>query len=140
MRQSVSLIIHAAWPVNFNLPFFNYERHVRSLYNLIEFSLSVARPSPALVMYRSSISTVLGSSSSEIAESPVKELTSALQLGYSHSKFIGEPIVINARKSGARAYSLRIGQVSGRSEKKVSGLTQSCSTYDSVVSGSQGFA
>ena len=38
-------------------------------------------------------------------------------MGYGRSKLIGEHIVSNARKSGARAYTLRIGQVSGHSEK-----------------------
>ena len=38
-------------------------------------------------------------------------------MGYGQSKLIGEQIVNAARQSGAHAYSLRIGQVSGHSKK-----------------------
>lgn len=38
-------------------------------------------------------------------------------MGYGQSKLIGEHIVSAAHRAGARAYSLRIGQVSGHSKK-----------------------
>ncbi|KGO73092.1 Male sterility, NAD-binding [Penicillium italicum] len=115
MLNSVSLIIHTAWPVNFNLPLNEFEPHIQGLYNLIQISLSVRRREPAVMMFCSSVSTALGSRSAEISEEPVA-LDSAF-MGYGQSKSIGERIVSNARRSGARAYSLRIGQVSGHSEK-----------------------
>ncbi|KAF5863750.1 hypothetical protein ETB97_009385 [Aspergillus alliaceus] len=117
MRRSVSLIIHTAWPVNFNLPLVNFEPHIQGVYNLIQLSLSVHLPAPAVLLFCSSISTVLGASSSEINETPLEDLHSALEMGYGRSKLIGERIVSNARKSGARAFSLRIGQVSGHSKR-----------------------
>ncbi|KAF7588262.1 hypothetical protein BBP40_005948 [Aspergillus hancockii] len=117
MRRSVSLIIHTAWPVNFNLPLVNFEPHIQGVYNLIQFSLSVHLPAPAVMLYCSSISTALGAKSSEIDETPLKDLDCALKMGYGRSKLIGEKIVSNARKSGARAHSLRIGQVSGHSKR-----------------------
>ncbi|KAI9926345.1 hypothetical protein MW887_004109 [Aspergillus wentii] len=117
MRQSVSLIIHTAWPVNFNLPLSSFEPHIKGLYNLIDFSLSVKLPQPATVMFCSSISTALGAKSSEVAETPLEDLDCALDMGYGRSKLIGERIVSNARRSGARTFSLRIGQVSGHSKK-----------------------
>jgi thioester reductase-like protein len=115
MRETVTQIIHAAWPVNFNLPLAQFEPHIRGLHNLIQFSLSVQRPEPATMMFCSSISTALGSSSTEIHDNPMS-LDSAY-MGYGQSKLIGEHIVSVARKSGARAFSLRIGQVSGHSKK-----------------------
>lgn len=115
MLDSVSLIIHTAWPVNFNLPLTEFEPHIQGLYNLIQLSLSVSRREPAVMMFCSSISTALGSRAAEILEEPV-DLDSAF-MGYGQSKLIGERIVSNARRSGARAYSLRIGQVSGHSKK-----------------------
>lgn len=117
MQQSVSLIIHSAWPVNFNLPLSAFEPHIKGLHNLTQFSLSVDQPSPAVLLFCSSISTTLGSSSCEIQEKPISDLHSASGIGYGRSKLIGEHIISNARKSGARAYTLRIGQVSGHSEK-----------------------
>jgi thioester reductase-like protein len=115
MLDSVSLIIHTAWPVNFNLPLTEFEPHIQGLYNLIQFSLSVHRREPAVMMFCSSVSTALGSPSNEIPEKPIA-LDCAL-MGYGQSKLVGERIVSSARDSGARAYSLRIGQVSGHSKK-----------------------
>lgn len=115
MLESVSLIIHTAWPVNFNLPLSEFEPHVRGLYNLIEFSLSVRRHEPATVLFCSSISTALGSQFVEIPEGPVDPQYA--MAGYGQSKLAGELIVSHSRHSGARAYSLRIGQVSGHSKK-----------------------
>lgn len=115
MLGSVSLIIHTAWPVNFNLPLTEFEPHIQGLYNLIQFSLSVQRREPAVMMFCSSVSTALGSRAAEIPEEPV-DLDCAF-MGYGQSKLVGERIVSNARRSGARAYSLRIGQVSGHSKK-----------------------
>ncbi|KAE8356404.1 hypothetical protein BDV28DRAFT_127265 [Aspergillus coremiiformis] len=117
MRRSVSLIIHTAWPVNFNLLLSNFEPHIQGVYNLIQLSLSVHLPAPAVLLFCSSISTALGAASSEIDETPLEDLNSALEMGYGRSKLIGEKIVSNARRSGARAFSLRIGQVSGHSKK-----------------------
>jgi thioester reductase-like protein len=115
MQDSVSLIIHTAWPVNFNLPLADFEPHIQGLYNLIEFSLSVRRLEPAVMMFCSSISAALGISSGTIHEAPL-DLDSAL-MGYGQSKLVGEKMISLARQSGARTYSLRIGQVSGHSEK-----------------------
>ncbi|KAA8643939.1 hypothetical protein EYZ11_009144 [Aspergillus tanneri] len=117
MKQSVSLIIHTAWPVNFNLPLKSFEPHIKGLYNLINFSLSVNLPKPAVLLFCSSISTALGSSSPTVDEVPMDDLHSALDMGYARSKLIGEQIISNARKSGARSYSLRTGQISGHSKR-----------------------
>ncbi|KAJ5102503.1 hypothetical protein N7532_003032 [Penicillium argentinense] len=115
MQNCVTQIIHAAWPVNFNLPLSEFEPHIQGLHNLIQLSLSVHQPSPAVLLFCSSISTTLQSPSPSISESPAN-LTDAY-MGYGQSKLIGEHIVSVARESGARAYSLRIGQVSGHSKK-----------------------
>ncbi|KAJ5550321.1 hypothetical protein N7461_005019 [Penicillium sp. DV-2018c] len=115
MLTTISLIIHTAWPVNFNLPLPQFEPHIYGLHNLIQFSLSVHRREPAVLMFCSSISTALASQSPSIPEEPLS-LDSAY-MGYGQSKLVGERIVSNARKIGARTYSLRIGQVSGHSKR-----------------------
>ncbi|PLB40323.1 putative NRPS-like enzyme [Aspergillus candidus] len=117
MKQSVSLIIHTAWPVNFNLPLLSFEPHIKGVHNLINLSLSVTLSSPAVMLFCSSISTALGASSRAVDETPIDDLTSALEMGYGRSKLIGEHIVSNARQAGARAFSLRIGQISGHSKR-----------------------
>lgn len=115
MLDSVTQIIHAAWPVNFNLPLRQFEEHIRGLHNLIQFSLSVHQPEPAVLMFCSSVSTALASSSPSIHEEPLR--LDGAYMGYGRSKLIGEHIVSAARRTGAKTYSLRIGQVSGHSKK-----------------------
>ncbi|KAL4946430.1 hypothetical protein BDV06DRAFT_182532 [Aspergillus oleicola] len=115
MRQSVSLIIHTAWPVHFTLGLQSFVPHIEGLKNLIDFSMSVHMPAPAVMLFCSSISTALGSRSIEINEGPIKDID-ALDMGYARSKLVGERMISNARKAGARAFSLRIGQVSGHSK------------------------
>ncbi|KAJ5215261.1 uncharacterized protein N7498_001668 [Penicillium cinerascens] len=80
-------------PVNFHLPLSFFEPHVRGLYNLIEFSLSVRRPEPAVMIFCSSVSMALGASSVKVTEEPLR-LDSAL-LGYGQSKLVGEHMVSN---------------------------------------------
>ncbi|BCS11960.1 putative NRPS-like protein biosynthetic cluster [Aspergillus luchuensis] len=116
MKRSVSLIIHVAWPVNFTLPLPSFEPHVKGLRNLISFSLSVDAPVPALLLFCSSVSTALASPAPEIEETPMGP-NCALDMGYSRSKFVGEQLVSRAREAGAHAYTVRIGQVSGHSER-----------------------
>jgi thioester reductase-like protein len=119
MLDSVSLIIHTAWPVNFNLPLTEFEPHIKGLYNLIQFLHSVHRREPAVMMFCFSVSTALGSPSDEIPEKPIA-LDCAL-MGYGQSKLVGECIVSNARHSGARAY-FRIGR-SRVTLRKACGMT-----------------
>ncbi|KAJ5812423.1 hypothetical protein N7474_008724 [Penicillium riverlandense] len=68
-------------------------------------------------MFCSSISTALRSPSDLIPDEPLEGFHCALTMGYGLSKLVGERIVSAARGSSARAYSLRIGQVSGHSKK-----------------------
>lgn len=117
MRQTAALIIHTAWPVNFHYPLRTFEEHIKGLHNLIQFSLDVQTPEPAVLMFCSSISTAMGHQDTHIPEKPMEHFTSALNMGYARSKLIGERMVSLARRSvGASAYTLRIGQVSGHSE------------------------
>ncbi|KAL5366111.1 hypothetical protein BJX96DRAFT_169654 [Aspergillus floccosus] len=96
-------------PVNFTLPLSSFEPHIKGLHNLINFSMSVDAPVPAVLLFCSSVSTALASSSSEIEETPIG-LDCALDMGYSRSKVVGEQIIDRARQAGAHAYSVRIGQ------------------------------
>lgn len=115
IQNKTTHIIHAAWPVNFNLPLSEFESHIHGLHNLIQLSLSVPQSDPAVLVFCSSISTTLQSTEEEIPEA-LANLTDAY-MGYGQSKLIGEHVVANARNSSAHAYSLRIGQVSGHSKK-----------------------
>ena len=128
MRQNVALIIHIAWPVNFQIPLRSFEEHIKGLHDLIQFSLDVEMPDPAVLMFCSSISTAMGEGNSNsnsdnnstiiIPEKPIPndDLKLTMDMGYARSKLVGEKLVSAARSSyNARAFTLRIGQVSGHS-------------------------
>ena len=117
LRDSVTLILHIAWPVNFNLPLRTFEPQLAGLQNLLRFSMSVPSAEPARLFFCSSVSTAFNmSANSVVPEGPIHNLEHADRMGYAQSKLVGEHIVLNAARAGARAYVLRIGQVVGDSQ------------------------
>ena len=120
MRREISLVVHIAWPVNFNISLRSFEPHIAGLYNLLQFSLSVKRPEPARVFFCSSISVALNTPlPATIPNAPVENFNSVSPTGYARSKFVGEHITQHAAHAGARAYVLRIGQVVGDTQNGV---------------------
>jgi thioester reductase-like protein len=120
MKKEVSLIVHIAWPVNFNIHLQSFEPHIAGLYNLLGFSLCVDRPQPAQFFFCSSISTAFNTPHpASIPDAPIEDLTRASSMGYAQSKLVGEHIVRNAARAGARSYVLRIGQIVGDAQNGV---------------------
>lgn len=123
MRIEVGLIIHIAWPVNFNIHLRSFEPHVRGLYNLLKFSLAVHRPQPARLMFCSSVSVAQdtpASSASLVPEAPILDFRHASRTGYARSKLVGEHVVWNAvQKAEAQSSVLRIGQVVGDTKEGI---------------------
>ncbi|KAL8645201.1 MAG: hypothetical protein Q9210_006841, partial [Variospora velana] len=115
IRSSVTHIIHAAWPVNFQLPLSSFEPHVQGLHNLLDLSLSTPYTTPAKLLFCSSVSTALGTPlPAMIPEAIIEDLDHALEMGYGQSKLVSEHVVAAAvADAGARACVLRIGQVIG---------------------------
>lgn len=113
-------MVHIAWPVNFNIALQSFERYVAELHNLLQFSLSVNRPEPAQVFFCSSISTALNTPTpATIPNALIKSSDWVSQTGYARSKYVGEHVVWNAARAGARSYVFRIGQVVGDTHKGV---------------------
>ncbi|KAL8403244.1 hypothetical protein RB594_008490 [Gaeumannomyces avenae] len=104
LLRTVTLIVHIAWLVNFNIKLASFEPHIRYLSNLLRFSTEVARErqdgQPARLFFCSSISAAANSN-------------------VTPSKLVGEHLVLNAARQGARSYVLRIGQVVGDAENGV---------------------
>ena len=114
MGKKISLIIHIAWPVNFNIHLQSFEPHIAGLYNLLRFSLSIHRCQPARLFFCSSISTALNTPRpASIPETSIEDLAHSSSMGYAQSKLVGEHIVGNAARAGAPSYVLRIGQIVG---------------------------
>ncbi|KAL8377355.1 hypothetical protein RB595_008167 [Gaeumannomyces hyphopodioides] len=123
MLRTVTLIVHIAWPVNFNIKLASFEPHIRCLSNLLRFSTEVVRErrdrQPARLFFCSSISVAANSSVTPVPDGPLGDLRSAADTGYGQSKLVGEHLVLNAARRGARSYVLRIGQVVGDAENGV---------------------
>ncbi|KAK2603577.1 hypothetical protein QQS21_004257 [Conoideocrella luteorostrata] len=115
--REVSLIVHLAWPVNFNIGLQSFEPHLAGLTNLISLSTATTKEPGrkcARFFFASSISAAENSDGPCVVdESPILDLNRASKMGYAQSKLVGEHIVLNAAQKGAASYVLRIGQVVG---------------------------
>ncbi|KAI1773586.1 acetyl-CoA synthetase-like protein [Hypoxylon cercidicola] len=113
LQESTTLIIHAAWPVNFNISLASLVPHIAGLRNLLELSLRVPFKDPARLIFASSISTAFRfPAPANVPEGPIQSLTYAAPTGYARSKLIGERICSSAAASGAAVGVLRMGQIS----------------------------
>ncbi|KZZ95197.1 Male sterility, NAD-binding protein [Ascosphaera apis ARSEF 7405] len=127
MKRDVGVIIHSAWPVNFNIPLQSFEIHIRGLKNLIDFSLSVNRYEPAQVHFASSISATLNvPQGSIVPDKRAASLSMAVPSGYAQSKLVSEEICLKANEAaGANTFVLRIGQIVGDTKDGVWNETES---------------
>ncbi len=115
LRNDLTFIVHAAWPVNFQLSLASFEPHVRGLQSLIQLCLDVRSPRPARMLFCSSMGVALGTQGQRrITEEPIMDLRQASGSGYTQSKLVCEYLVQRAVEDfGASACNLRIGQIVG---------------------------
>lgn len=119
-RTEVTLIFHLAWPVNFNIPLATFRPHLLGLQNLLGLSLAVHRPAAARFFFCSSISTAANASApGPVPDGPIEDFSLAAGMGYAQSKLVGEHLVRNAARAGARSYVLRVGQIVGDTKNGV---------------------
>ncbi|KAJ6579476.1 putative aminoadipate reductase [Mycena vulgaris] len=102
IRASVTLIIHNAWQLDFNLPLQSFEPYIQGMRHLADLALS----SPVRPKFAFTSSIAAMASDPTLRPSPRE----AMSLGYGQSKFVAEQIL---NKSGLRTASLRIGQIFG---------------------------
>lgn len=111
--NTVTHIIHNAWPVNFNLSFQSFEAQAtRPTHNLISLTLrSNLRPKPTFT-FVSSIATVLNVGS-KVLEKPYSWKCVG-PMGYGQSKWVAEEILAAAAGHGLHSLRVaRLGQVVG---------------------------
>ncbi|KIW22576.1 uncharacterized protein PV07_10860 [Cladophialophora immunda] len=115
LLDSLTLIVHAAWPVNFHLPLASFRSHLRDLQRLIQLSLDVRLSQPACFMFCSSMGVALSTRGQKrIAEEPIMDFRQGMSNGYTQSKLVAEYVVQRAVEDcGALACNLRIGQIVG---------------------------
>lgn len=116
LTRTLTLVIHSAWAVNFNIPVQSFEsQHISAVHNLIQQCLRVQTPDAARFFFCSSVSAAGGTPRpGTVAEGPVGDPAHAQNTGYARSKYVAEHITRNAvRNAGALARVLRIGQLVG---------------------------
>ncbi|MCJ1287039.1 hypothetical protein MMC26_006386 [Xylographa opegraphella] len=113
LTSHLTHIIHAAYPVNFNLSLPSFRSQILICNSLLNFSLSLNRIPPAHFLFCSSISTAPGSINSKLIPSaPIHSLDEASSTGYGQSKLVCEHIIEAAvSTANVRATILRIGQI-----------------------------
>ncbi|KAJ5115819.1 NRPS-like enzyme [Penicillium angulare] len=116
LRNDVDLVIHNAWPVNFNQPLSSFKPQLIGLRQLLRFVESSLRHID--FHFISSVSTVLGQSmslESVILEELYKN-TAALEQGYAESKAVAESLCgIFSKRTQSRIAIHRVGQLGGPS-------------------------
>ncbi|KAL0580015.1 hypothetical protein V5O48_002018 [Marasmius crinis-equi] len=109
MKDSVTHIIHNAWPTALNPPLSFFKPSMEGLRNLLDFAMS----SGAMFTFISSAIVFNNADMGEkFLEQPIPAHY-ALGYGYSESKWVGEQIVLNARANGLPTQSIRVGHLCG---------------------------
>ncbi|KAH7079432.1 hypothetical protein FB567DRAFT_532567 [Paraphoma chrysanthemicola] len=119
LRSNVTLVIHSAWAVNFNVSVKSFEdQHIASVANFINLCQSSTRSMQARFFFCSSVSSVGSTPRPDVVpEGPVRDISHVQGTGYARSKYVAEQIVHKAaQEAGAKARVLRIGQLVGDSK------------------------
>ena len=110
--DTVTLVIHAAWPVDFNLTLESFSSSLTSVSSLASLTAS-ARRRPSLI-FISSVASVLNHSQIPIPETIITSSSAPDRTGYGQSKYIAEQILdYGSRRYNMRITVLRLGQISG---------------------------
>lgn len=114
LLNNLTHIVHAAWPVNFQLPLKSFHSHLKDVRDLIQLSLDVKHQS-AQLLYCSSVGVALNTiGQSKVVEAPIMDFRQGMSTGYTQSKLVAEYIIQRAvGEFGASACILRLGQIVG---------------------------
>ncbi|KAL4988612.1 hypothetical protein BDW68DRAFT_158654 [Aspergillus falconensis] len=116
LLETVTLIIHNGWTVNFNHPVESFESQIRGVRHLIDFSINSRYT--AHVAFVSSVSTIGNwkptDTETSVPEAPMETSDVVLEQGYGESKHVSERICLEAsRRSSVPTSILRVGQIAG---------------------------
>lgn len=117
LRDQAGLIVHNAWPVNFNLGLAAFRPQFAGLVNLFSLAAGTTLDHNVRVVFTSSVSAVGGLAAGLDRPVPEKVFTSLdtpSPNGYARSKFLSELLCdAAARRLGLDTVVLRVGQVAG---------------------------
>ncbi|KAI0173508.1 hypothetical protein GGR52DRAFT_580130 [Hypoxylon sp. FL1284] len=112
LRARVTMVIHNAWPVNFNLALLGFRPQLAGLVNLFAFAATRA----IRTVFVSSVGAVagLGPAAAEETVPDDSSLDASLLNGYARSKLVAEMLCNTAAHDlGLPVDVLRVGQVGG---------------------------
>ncbi|KAJ3925541.1 MAG: putative aminoadipate reductase [Lentinula lateritia] len=113
LRQNLTLIMHNAWRLDFNLSLASFEAHVKGSRALMDLGRSSRHSYSIRFLFTSSIASTQSWDAQSLGPYPeevVMDAKYAVGGGYGESKYVTERILA---KSGLQATSFRIGQVTG---------------------------
>ncbi|KAF9527250.1 putative aminoadipate reductase [Crepidotus variabilis] len=112
LLKYVTIIIHNAWRLDFNLSLASFEPNIRGTRNVIDFARSSNHASSVKVLFTSSIACAMSwdQSKGKYPEEVVPDAKYAIGNGYGESKYVSEQIL---SRSGLDTTSFRIGQITG---------------------------
>ncbi|KAG6847388.1 hypothetical protein H0H93_008505, partial [Arthromyces matolae] len=112
IRDSVTVIIHNAWRLDFNLSLTSFETNVRGTRKLIDLARSSPNPGSVRFLFTSSVAAAQSwrQLDKPFPEEVLEDAAFAVGNGYGEGKYVAERLLT---KSGVQALSLRIGQISG---------------------------
>ncbi|KAF7352571.1 Acetyl-CoA synthetase-like protein [Mycena venus] len=114
MQETVTHVIHAAWPVDFNLTLRSFEDSVNGLRNLVDFSLGSPFKEPPTLIYTSSIGIFQNVTEGTILAEKAIEAKVAAGSGYTESKWVAEQILAKAEEcTPLKSVTVRVGQLCG---------------------------
>lgn len=119
IRSNVTIIIHNAWQVNFNLSLQSFEPNIRGTRNLLDLAFDTASaPRYPRFLFTSSVSVAgFGGRDVPLLEDYIRpgDSVEGNLIGYAQSKLVAEQLLESARQRGLEACILRLGQLSGGS-------------------------
>ncbi|KAJ7693172.1 hypothetical protein B0H17DRAFT_1168921 [Mycena rosella] len=112
LRNTITVIIHNAWTLDFNKSLSTFEPHVKGARNLIDLARQSPNASAIRFLFTSSVASAQGwdSKLGPFPEELQLDANVAVGSGYGASKYISERILA---ASGLQVTSFRIGQVTG---------------------------
>ncbi|KAJ6534650.1 putative aminoadipate reductase [Mycena vulgaris] len=112
IQDNVTIIIHAAWRLDFNLALQSFKSNIHGTTNLIKMAQASRHATSLRFFFTSSVSSLQAWNAKEglVPEGIIQDPHVAVGTGYGESKFVTEQIVSS---SGLHSCSLRIGQMSG---------------------------
>ncbi|KAI1178786.1 hypothetical protein F4777DRAFT_575732 [Nemania sp. FL0916] len=113
LSTSIGLVIHNAWPVNFNLNLLSFRPLLAGLVNLFKFIANSASITTRRFVFVSSVSAVVGESTETVSDEDAA-LDTPFTNSYARSKLLAELLCNAAAKHiRLRVAVLRVGQIGG---------------------------